>query len=82
MIANTRLVSTCRGDEEVERLPSGITSVLGHGVKKFSGLLCKEFIEYKPGHIETLLGFRFRGKHPVEAVGVREYNPLGRRYEF
>lgn len=81
-VTDGRFVPARRGDEEVERLSSGVARVLVHRVEEFSGLLGEQLVENQSADVEALLGLGFTRQYPIEAVGVLKEYPLGGRYQL
>ena len=73
-IADAVGVRSGSGNQEVQRLHSGITGAFGHNIKQLSVRLCMQFIKHNPVNVETVLGVGFCRKHLIETVGRCVYN--------
>ena len=64
------------GNEEVQRLHSGIAGVFGHDIKELSVGLGVKLIEYHTMGIETVLVADVSGKHLVDTARGKIDEPL------
>ena len=56
------------GNQEIQRLHSGIAGTFGHNIKQFPIGLRVKFIEHNPVNVETVLGISLGGKYLIKAV--------------
>ena len=76
LVADTVGVSTCGGDEEVQRLGTRVTGAFRHHVEQGPVGLSVQLIKDDTGDVEPMLGVRLRREHLVEAVGRLVDDPL------
>ena len=62
-------VGTGSGDQEIQRLHSGVTGAFGHNIKEFSIRLRVQLIKYHTVDIEAVLTVCLCRQHLIEAVG-------------
>ena len=76
LIADAVSVRSGSGNQEIQRLHSGITGAFGHNIKELSVRLRVKFIEHDPMDVEAMLGVGFCRKHLIEAVGRNVHDTL------
>ena len=73
-IADAVGVRSGSGNQEVQRLHSGIAGTFGHNIKQLSVRLRMQFIKHNPVNVETMFAIGFSRKHLIEAVCWCVYN--------
>lgn len=56
------------GDQEIQRLHSGVAGAFGHNIKEFSVRLSVQLVKYYAVDIEAVFGICFCGKYLIKAV--------------
>ena len=80
-IADGVCVIPCSGNQEIQRLHSGITGALCHYIKEFPVWLGVQLIKYHAVDIKAVLTVGLSGEHLIEAVGRLIDDPfLGGQY--
>ena len=64
------------GNQEIQRLHSGITGAFGHNIKELSVRLRVKFIEHNTVNVKAMLGIGFCRKHLIKAVGRDVHDTL------
>ena len=60
LIADALLVRAGRGDQEEQRLFTGITGTFGQNIVELAVGLGMDLIQHKPGHVQAMLRTDFR----------------------
>ena len=74
LIADAVGIRSGCGNQEIQRLHSGIAGTFGHNIEQFPIGLRVKFIEHDPMDVEAMFGISFSGKHLIKAVCWCVYN--------
>ena len=76
LIADAIGIRSGCGNQEIQRLHSGIAGAFGHNIKQLSVRLRMQFIKHNSVNVETMLGIGFCRKHLIKAVGRDVHDTL------
>lgn len=87
LIADGLCIVAGRGDEEIQRLHTGVAGAFGHDVKELAIGLRVQFVEHHAVGVETVLVADIGGEHLVDTarwlinepfLGIQYLDPLGK----
>lgn len=67
LIADALFVGAGRGDQEEQRLFTGVTGTFGQNIVELAVGLGMDLIQHKPGHVQAMLRTDFRRQHLIES---------------
>ena len=76
LIADAVSVRSGSGNQEIQRLHSGITGTFSHDIKELSVRLRMKLIKHNPMDVEAMFGISFSGKYLIETVGWDVHDTL------
>ena len=82
LIADALLVGACRGDQEEQRLFTGITGTFGQNIVELAVGLGMDLIQHKPGHVQAMLRTDFRRQYLIESGIAVVHDTLSCRHDL
>ena len=82
LVADALLVGAGRGDQEVQRLFTGIAGAFGQDIIQLAVWLGMDFIQNKAGHIQAVFRAYLCGKHLIKPGVAVVDDAFGRRHDL